>query len=90
MKDFIYKKLCNYCDKILLSNKNSLSILAYSKLHVIKNHPEFIKEYIPIKIESKKKIEDKVNFFLLSIVNYIKLFFFEKPNFYLKKKNQKK
>jgi hypothetical protein len=90
MKDFIYKKLCNYCDRILLSNKNSLSILAYSKLHVIKNHPEFIKEYIPIKSESKKKIKVKVIFFLLSIVNYIKLFFFEKPNFYLKKKKSKK
>ena len=91
MKVNIYKKLCNYCDKILISNKNSLSILSYSKLHVIKNHPDFIKEYLLSDHLSKKvKVELKTKSFLSSIVSYSKLFYSEKPNFYLKKKYIKK
>jgi len=91
MKVNIYKKLCNYCDKILISNKNSLSTLSYSKLHVIKNHPDFIKEYLlSDHSERNTKVELKIKSFLSSIVNYLKLLSFEQPNFYFKKKKLKK
>ena len=84
MRYLEFKKLCKYCDDILISNKNSILTLAYSKLHVIKNHPEFNKDYF---LTTKNKV--RKNFFF-GIFKYFKNFIIEKPNFYLKRKNNDK
>ena len=62
-----FRKLYSYLDKLLLKFIKSNSTLAYSKLHIIKNHPEFNKEYFPnkdrlIKSEIRIEIISRINF----------------------------
>ena len=42
-----YKKLCNFCDKILLSSSgNHLDAFVHNSwLHIINEHPNFLKPY---------------------------------------------
>lgn len=80
MNNTEYKKLCKYCDNILSINKDSVSGTSYSKIHVIKNHPEFNKEYFLGQDKNTSKLNKS---FYGGIINYIKNYFFEKPNAYL-------
>ena len=83
-----FRKLCSYLDKLLLNFIESNSTLAYSKLHIIKNHPEFNKEYFPNKDKLiKSEIRES---FLVGIFKYIKNFLNESPNFYYKRKKSSK
>ena len=84
-----FSKLCKYCDNIILSDINSELTLSYSKLHVIKNHPEFNNEYFLEKSIKKKSKYVKTNFFF-GILRYVKSFFNEDKNFYFKSKKEKK
>ncbi len=83
-----FRKLCSYLDKILLNFVESNSTLAYSKLHIIKNHPEFNKEYFPNKDKLiKSEIRES---FIIGILKYLKNFLIERPNFYYKRKKSSK
>lgn len=83
-----FKKLCSYLDKILLNFVESNSTLAYSKLHIIKNHPEFNKEYFTNKDKLiKSEIRES---FIVGILKYVKHFLNESPNFYYKRKKSSK
>lgn len=83
-----FRKLYSYLDKLLLKFIESNSTLAYSKLHIIKNHPEFNKEYFPNKDRLiKNEIRES---FIVGMLRYIKNFLRERPNFYFKKKNSSK
>ena len=77
-----FKKLQKYLDNLILDNINSNSILAYAKLHLIKNHPEFNKEYFPNKIELRKN--KKIKNFYFGLINFFKNFIIEDTNFYIK------
>jgi len=84
MKIQEYKKICKYSDKVLLSKKSNYVTHAISSLHVLKEHPELIRQYSDISIKNFKKN----NFFRKSIFFFLN-FFSEKKNFY-QKKNEKK
>jgi len=83
MKIQEYKNICKYSDKVLLSKKSNYLTHAISHLHVLKEHPEVIKQYSNISIKNLKK-----NFFFSKIIIFFLNFFLEKKNFY-KKKNEK-
>jgi hypothetical protein len=40
-----YHKLCNYCDYIMKERENSLVATSVSALHIIREHPQFMKKY---------------------------------------------
>lgn len=89
MRSDEFSRLCKYCDNIILSNINSELTLSYSKLHVIKNHPEFNNEYLLEKNIKKKPKNLKTNFYF-GILRFLKNFFYEEKNFYYKRKKEKK
>ena len=41
-----YQELCDTCDEILLSNKADNTILANTWLHILREHPIFLKNYV--------------------------------------------
>jgi len=83
MKIKEYKNICKYSDKVLLSKKSNHVTHAISRLHILKEHPEVIRQYSDISIKKFKKN----NFFSKSIFFFLN-FFLEKKNFY--KKNYEK
>ena len=72
-----YKKICNYCDRILLSNKSSIYTHSITSLHVLKEHPLLLKDYFNFK---KKKHEEKNELFKKIIIYFLD-FFCERKNF---------
>ena len=80
MKIQEYKNICKYSDKVLLSKKSNYVTHAISRLHVLKEHPELIRQYSNISIKNFKKN----NFFSKSIFFFLN-FFLDKKNFYKKK-----
>ena len=52
-----YKKLCKFCDKILLSKKSSIFTHSVTALHVLKEHPVLMDYYFNFKNNQKKKIK---------------------------------
>lgn len=76
-----YKKLCKFCDKVLLSKKSSIFTHSVSSLHVLKEHPVLMDYYFNFKNNQKKKIKTIKKKFLF----YILEFFTEKKNFKLNK-----
>ena len=81
MKIQEYKNICKYSDTVLLSKKSNHITHAISHLHVLKEHPEFIRQYSNIPIKNLKK-----NNFFSKIIIFFFYFFLEKKNFYKKKK----
>jgi|688.fasta_scaffold257718_1 hypothetical protein len=84
MKTQEYKNICKYSDKVLFSKKSNHVTHAISHLHVLKEHPEVIRQYSNIPTKNFKKID-----FFSKILIFFFYFFLEKKNFY-KKKNEKK
>lgn len=82
-KEFI--KLCDYCDKILFNYINKISVIAYSRLHIIKNHPELNHIYLK---KHKSRINQKKFFF--KIFNFFKDFIASNSNAYFKEKKKVK
>ena len=80
-KEFI--KLCDYCDKILFKYSNKISVIAYSRLHIIKNHPELNHIYIN---KNKKRINQKNTFF--KIFSFFKDILISNSNAYFKEKKK--
>ena len=72
-----YKKICNYCDRILLSNKSSIYTHSITSLHVLKEHPLLLRDYFNFK---KKKHEEKNELFKKIIIYFLD-FFRERKNF---------
>jgi len=70
MKIQEYKKICKYSDKVLLSKKSNYVTHAISSLHVLKEHPELIRQYSNITIKNFKKN----NFFSKSIFFFLNFF----------------
>ena len=80
-----YKKLCKFCDKILLSKKSTLYTHSIASLHVLKEHPVLLNTYFKSNIIKKAK----KNFFIKKIYLYFINFIFEKKNFRLKDAHKK-
>lgn len=79
MKTLNYKKLCKFCDKILLSRRSTIFTNSISDLHIVKEHPILLNNYFSnIKYENKEK-----NNFSTKLFHYLKELFFEKKNFKL-------
>lgn len=76
-----YKKVCKFCDKILLSKKSSIFTHSVTSLHVLKEHPVVMDSYFDFNHNRKKdgdQIKKKFLFYVLE-------FFMEKKNFKLNK-----
>jgi len=92
MRNFEFKKLSKYLDNILNKYKMYDSILAYSKLHFLKNHPEVNKEYfynLSLETVTANNYPNLKRNIFKSIFNFFKRFLNEQPNFYYKKKYKK-
>ena len=59
MNEERYRELCNACDEVLLEQKDHIATIAISWLHVLREHPIFLKKY-----RQKKIIEYIFHFFL--------------------------
>ena len=76
MKINFYKKICKYCDKILLSKNSSIYTHSITSLHVLKEHPVLFENYFNF----KKKMQKEKNPLMKKIFFYILDFFFERKN----------
>lgn len=65
MNSTIYKNLCSYCDKILLSKKSKVETIAINWLHVSKGHPSLLKKYNSFLTFNENE------FFLFSLIKYL-------------------
>lgn len=78
-----YYKLCDICDNILLDNKSTETTISMSSLHIIRDHPVFLKQYDSIySINSKKNNINNLLFvkYFLSLLKSIfkcKIFFYK-------------
>ena len=79
MKVKNYKKLCKFCDKVLLSKKSTIYTHAVTDLHILKEHPVILDKYFNISNYSNKDTSS-LNF---KILKYLKDLFFENKNFKL-------
>lgn len=79
MKIQNYKNICKYSDKVLLSKKSNYVTHAISRLHILKEHPEVVRQYSDVSIINFIKN----NFFTKSMTFFLN-FFLEKKNFYKK------
>ena len=70
-----YKLLCSSCDSILLADSASLEKVAIPWLHVIREHPIFLKQYEELFIikSFQNKLIDYLFAIKLKIVQYLKL-----------------
>ena len=70
-----YKKICECCDSLLLSNETSDERVAINWLHVIREHPIYLKEYKnllhPVGLYQKIKL-----YFLQDIYNIIRFIYY--------------
>lgn len=64
-----FKKLCNKCDSLLNDNIQNIALNAISCLHVLRAHPEILKQYSFF--SRKKKINNQRNFFLIPLIKKI-------------------
>jgi len=64
-----FKKLCKKCDSLLNDNIQNITLNAISCLHVLRAHPEILKQYSFF--SSKRKKNNQINFFLISILRKI-------------------
>lgn len=87
MSDFLseaeYVLLCKGCDSLLLSEDSSLERVAIPWLHIIREHPMFLKKYVSL-FNSNAKSEswrDMVPYSVRSLANFRK-FFHSKGSFY--------
>lgn len=76
-----YKRVCDFCDKILLSKKSSIFTHSITSLHVLKEHPILLDYYFDLGRD--KQLEN--NPLIKKIVKYIYNLFKEKKNFHLSK-----
>ena len=70
----IFKKLCKKCDSLLNNNIKNIALNAISSLHVLRPHPEILRQYSFI--TSKKKNNNQSNFFSISLIKKILDFLF--------------
>ena len=70
----IFKKLCKKCDSLLNNNIKNIALNAISSLHVLRPHPEILRQYSFITI--KKKNNNQSNFFSISLIKKILDFLF--------------
>lgn len=79
MKTEYYKKLCKFCDKILLSKKSTIFTHSVTDLHVLKEHPILLVNYFK---NIKYKNKDKNNL-TYKLFQYLIELFFKNKNFKL-------
>ena len=65
MNENEYKSICNACDQVLLSSEAKLETIAIPWLHIIREHPVFIKNYTEL-LQPQKKIFSLISFTELS------------------------
>ena len=68
-----FKKLCKKCDSLLNDNIQNITLNAISCLHVLRAHPEILRQY---SFFSSQKKNNQSNFFLISILRKILDFLF--------------
>ena len=84
MKENLYDNLCKFCDDIIFHEKSSYRI-SNSFLHVIREHPIFLKKYKDI-----FKNENHIFFNIKNILRFIKnllLFLINLKNCFIIKRN---
>jgi hypothetical protein len=69
-----FKKLCKKCDSLLNHNIKNIALNAISCLHVLRAHPEILRQYSFI--SSEKKNNNQCNFFSISLIKKILDFLF--------------
>ncbi len=76
-----YQKLCDTCDEILLSNKADNTILANTWLHILREHPIFLKNYVHLfgcansTQLIKRRISNLVRFLSIAIIRILQSIF---------------
>ena len=90
MSDYLseveYVNLCEGCDSLLLAEDSTLERISIPWLHIIREHPMFLKKYVNLfngnhSDKIKQSSTDKMCFFLNSLANYRK-YFHTKGSFY--------
>lgn len=79
MKTKNYKKLCRYCDNILLSNKSTIFTHSITSLHILKEHPVLLDNYFE-NINYHNRDKSNLN---LKILSFLKNLILETKNFKL-------
>tara|TARA_B110000503_G_scaffold33495_1_gene54388 strand:- start:2681 stop:4135 length:1455 start_codon:yes stop_codon:yes gene_type:complete len=89
-KDF--KKLCKKCDDLLKGNSDNLALNAISILHVLRGHPEILKEYNFFLNKKLLTSKDELHVslpFIKKIFSFFLSFLTNKKNFFYLKKPKK-
>jgi hypothetical protein len=87
VSDFIseaeYVILCEGCDSLLLAEDSSLERVAIPWLHIIREHPMFLKKYVNLfnSNATSKSWREKVPYFVSSLAKFIK-YFHSKGSYY--------
>ena len=90
MSDYLseaeYVNLCKGCDSLLLAGDSTLERVGIPWLHIIREHPMFLKKYVTLfnanySGEIRQSGRDKIRFFLNPIANFRK-YFHTKGSFY--------
>lgn len=81
-----YFNLCEECDSLLLADDSTLERVAIPWLHIIREHPMFLKKYMNLfnashSNEIWQSVIDKTHFFLRLLANF-KNYFYNKDSFY--------
>lgn len=94
MSDFLseeeYVMLCEGCDSLLLAEDSSLERVAIPWLHIIREHPMFLKKYVNLfnSHAISESWRDKVPYSVSSLANFRK-YFHSKGSFYHSSIDQK-
>ena len=70
MNEEQYQELCNLCDKTLLAQDSKIERVANPWLHVIREHPVFLKNYIEL-FEPTHSTRMLINKYKRMLRNYI-------------------
>lgn len=83
----LYKQICRNCDDILNSKDATENTVAISSLHVLKEHPVLLEQYLG---NNQKLNLYKNDSFFFKIFNFFINFFKEKKNYIISKNLKKK
>ena len=79
-----YKKICKFCDQILLSKGSSIYTHSITALHILKEHPALLSYYF-----KNTNFEKNINVSVIKkIFNFLYNLLFEKKNFQYKSKKK--
>jgi len=68
MTESEYETICKHCDKLLLDHSSSHEYMAISWLHIIREHPHFLKNYQHLLSSSNSNIKIKMQSTMASLL----------------------